>query len=444
MIWALGDVIKWLESQSPENLESEIPKLSVKFIEDTNLSQEQIMLLERIAKMFDEYCDTKINFQNLKGIFSFLSNQDRKILLPLSQRGSTKSLFMFDERMSVKEIIKFVMGMVKNRNKIKTSAKNLPKYKTVIKNKLFKFKDEETKFSLDISDLQKVKINFAKRKKLKYSEKNKKNSLSHEGRIIRFSKKKSENIAIVPTILNAIKQGNYFLKEKKFNIQTKNFLYPEYEKKLTYNIMLVLDTSKSISWLIPHIEKFIFHITSHIFNSRDKIGLITFSNDLAKIYHYPTLNVRQIIGTINKIKAKGKTPLGNGLNLALQVLSKDQYQIHGAKNFIILISDCFPEPLEGGHKNLLDEPAYKFVLSVSKKIRNKKLGFIIINPAIKKNNLVNWNKKLIDKIINITKANYIEFQPVIKYNLFKGEKAFIDDEKLTELINIVTDIKMEV
>jgi len=441
MIRALEDVVNWLESQSPEKLESDIPKLPVRFAEDEELTEEQVKLLEEMLKMFNKYHDSQKNLQYLKGILNLFSNPDSEILVPLSKRGIGKSLFMFDEKMSIKQIIKLVVGMVKNRE-IKTATKNLPKYRTIIKNKLFKQEEEKIKFSIDAKDLQKVRMNFAKRDKTKYSVRGKNNLFSDKGRIIRFSKERSGNIALTPTIFNAIQNGNYSLKDRKFNIQTKNFLYQKYEENVIYNIMLVLDTSKSISWVIPHIEKFISYITSNVSNSRDKLGLITFNNDLAQIYHYPTLNVKQVIGTINEMEAKGKTPLGEGLNLALQVFSKDQYKLPGMKNLLILISDCFPEPLEGGHKDLLEEPSYKLVLSASKKIRDEKLGFIIINPAAKDEENVSWGKKLIEKIIDITKAKYIEVHPKTKFNLLREEKAFIDEEKLTEFFDAMNDVKV--
>ena len=61
MIRALGDVVNWLESQSPENLESEILKLPIKFAEESNLSEEQIILLKEMIKMFDRYHNSKKN-----------------------------------------------------------------------------------------------------------------------------------------------------------------------------------------------------------------------------------------------------------------------------------------------------------------------------------------------------------------------------------------------
>jgi len=440
MIRALSDVVHWLESQSPENLESDIPKLPVRFAEEEELTEEQIILLKEMIKMFDRYHDSKMSLQYLKGILNLLSNPDSEIIIPPSERGAGKSLFLFEEKMSVRQIIELILGLVKLRN-IKTDPKYLPKYRTIIKKNILK-KEAETKFSIDTKDLQKVRMNFAKREKTKHSVRGKNNLSFDKGRIIRFSKERSGNISITPTIFNAIQNGNYSLQERKFNIQTKNFLYPKYEESVIYNIMLVLDISKSISWVIPHIEKFISYITSNVSNARDKLGLITFNNDLAQIYHYPTLNVKQVIGTINEMEAKGQTPLGEGLNLALQVFSKDQYKLPGMKNLLILISDCFPEPLEGGHKDLLEEPSYKLVLSASKKIRDEKLGFIIINPAAKDEEKINWGKKLIEKIIDITKAKYIEVHPKTKFNLLKVEKAFIDEEKLTEFFDAINDVKV--
>ena len=84
------------------------------------------------------------------------------------------------------------------------------------------------------------------------------------------------------------------------------------------------------------------------------------------------------------------------------------------------------------------------VLSASKKIRDEKLCFIIINPAAKDEEKINWGKKLIEKIIDITKAKYIEVHPKTKFNLLKGEKAFIDEEKLTEFFAAVNEIKKEI
>ena len=435
----MGEVVNWLESQSPENLESEIPKLSLRFAEDHELSEAQMQVLAQMAEMFANYNDVEINLRTLKSMLYLMQNPDTEINIMNSKREN-KSLFTFEENMSYKDIVKHVLGLVKNR--FKDIAGKAPEYKTIIKDKLSGREEKRSNFDVNAGDLEKVRLNFAKREKTKHALKNVNQPASGKGRIINYTQDKSGNIAVTPTIMQAIYNGAYSLEKRKFNIQTSHFLYPKYEENVVYNVMLVLDTSKSISWVIPHIEKFVSYISAGVSNSRDKLGLITFQNDLAQICHYPTLNVKQVIGTINELEAKGKSPLGEGLNLAVQVFGREQYKLPGMKNLVILISDCFPEPLEGGHKDLLEEPSYKLVISAAEKIRDEKLGFIVINPAADDKQKESWGQKLIKKIVKITEAKYIEVPPKISYNLLNAEKAIIEEDKLTELLSAVSDVKI--
>ena len=440
MIRALSDLIDWLETQSPENQESEAPNLPLRFAEDQELSDNQIRMLRKMMQMFVDYNDSKLNLQMLAGIYQLLSNPDSEVMIPFPKRGIDKSLFTFAENIPARQLIEFVLNIVKNQP-FKTRKKDLPRFRTIRKD-ISSSDMENNGFSINTTDINKVRMNFAKRAKSKFSS-GSSNSLNLEkGRIVNYSEKGTGNLAITRTILNSVTNGHYSLHDNRFNIKKTDFCYPKYEENIVYNIMLVLDTSDSISWVIPHIEKFISQITSNVSNSRDKLGLITFNNDLAQIYHFPTLNVKQVIGTINKLDVKGKTPLGDGLNLATQVFSRSQFKQMGTKNLIILISDCFPEPLEGGHKDLLNEPSYKLVVSASEKIRDNNIGFIIINPTSKTKTKNNWNKKLIDKILEITDAKYIEINPKIEFNIFKGEKAYIEDESINEFFSAINDVKM--
>ncbi|MCF7918570.1 MAG: VWA domain-containing protein [Candidatus Cloacimonetes bacterium] len=429
----MGEVVTWLESQSPENPESEIPKLPLRFAADHDLTEAQMQVLQQMAEMFANYNDTQENLRTLRGIYHLMQKPDTEITVKLPNKEDASPVMLGD-------IVKLVLGLVKNRFKDFTGK--APEYKTIIKEKLSGREEERSKFDVSASDLEKVRLNFAKRKKTKHTLKNRNEFTSGRGRIIRYSQDESGNIALTPTIMQAIHKGDYSLKRQKFNIQANHFLYPKYEENVVYNVMLVLDTSKSISWVIPHIEKVVSYISANVTNSRDKLGLITFNDDLAQIFHYPTLNVKQVIGTINEMEAKGKTPLGEGLNLAVQVFGREQYKLPGMKNLVILISDCFPEPLEGGYENLFDEPSYKLVISAAEKMRDEKLGFIIINPAADKKGQANWGQKLIEKIVKITQAKYIEVSPTISFNLFRGENAIIEEEKLTELFSAVSDVKV--
>ncbi len=412
---------EWLKSQSPDkNLESHIPKLMIKFSEEYQYSEAQIEILKEFIKSFKRQKLDIFSFENTNKQISTISKTKFKKLLH--------------------KLKKVLNGEIKNEEE----KIILPRYKTILKNSNKKSIFDRTKFSISNKDMHKIKFNFAKRKKTKHRLKKDNNFAIPQGRVQRYSKEVTGNIALLPTILNAVFEGNYNLREQKFHIQKSNFLYPVCEQNEIYNIMIVLDTSKSISWIIPHIEKLISHITQSAFYSRDKVGLIAFNNNLAHIYHYPTNNIKQVIGTINKLEALGKTPLSNGLDLALKVLSKNSFKTPGYRNLIILISDCFPEPLEGGHKDLLEEPSYKAVIAVSEKIKKEKLGYIIINPAQQKNNKVYWNEKLIKRIKEISGARYIKVNPESKNPLINNVRSTINQEDLLKLSETILEVKSNI
>lgn len=434
MIRALGHVANWLESQSPDNLESNVIKLPVRFAEETGLSKYELILLEDMIKDFVDKSKFHDMLMDFRAAIYFLTNPETEIFVISKQNED--SLSMFDEFVSVGKIVTAILGLVKYRKREKYSSQTVPKYRTIFKSKLHKAREEKSKFSIEPKDLQKMQCRLVKRAKTKNTFNHSNSPSPDKGRIIRYSRDKSSNVAISPTIYNAIKQGSYSLEKSKFSIKTRDFLYPQYEQNSIYNMILVLDTSKSITWMINNIELIISRITTNAFHSRDKLGLITFQDNRALIHHYPTLNVKQVIGTINKIKAKGETPLGEGLNLALQVFSKKQYNLPGMKNIIIMISDCFPEPLEGRHKNLLDEPCYKAVISASEKIKKAKIDMVIINPSTQESKK-SWNLKLIDKIRDVSNAKYIRIHPQMQSNSERESETCIskaDSLLLTETI----------
>ena len=432
--------IDWLEVQGPEVLESKNPKLQKKFIKEMKLPNDQIKMLNRMVKLFDNFDNASQTLSAWKGILNIFSKPNSEITIPLSKRGINKSLFIFEKKMSVKNIVNFILGLTKNKN-IKRNRQSLPKYKTVIKNKLSLKNKNNANFSIDPKSLRNIRIKFAKREKTNRLDKRNSGDFLNEGRIHGFQKEKNPNIAIIPTLLNSIKKGNYSLSKNKFNITSNDILYSKYDRKKIFNIMLVLDTSSSISWVIPNIEMIISSITINISNSKDKLGLITFNNNMAKIYHYPTFNFQQVIGTINNLKPKGKTPLSEGLELALQIFSKEKFKITGMKNLIILISDCFPEPLEGGYKDLLNEPSYKRVIATAQKIREKKVGFGIINPS--KDYEKNWGKILAKKCVNITRGRYIEIN-TLKKKKTVTTKRNIANPQMHEIVQKIQEIKFDI
>ena len=139
-------------------------------------------------------------------------------------------------------------------------------------------------------------------------------------------------------------------------------------------------------------EKIISMLTAQASAAKDKLGLIVFQDDRAQILHYPTINVRHVIGSINTLSPKGKTPLASGLKTALQTLQQSRFQVAGMSNAIVLLSDCFPEPITGEYKDQLDEPAAQAILHECDKIAAADIKFLIISPTIQ--GIKNYEKHL--------------------------------------------------
>ncbi len=370
---------------------------------------------EKMLKYFLSYINQKERENELKQLIGLFSNPNNRVII----QRDTKNGIPFDEAPMLKNLLSNIMKILRPKWSFsKNNSRRQYKQKT---------KSESDNFELKLENVSLSKFKKYKRKKTKFSTKN--NRTNKVNRVLRYSTQKKDNyLALVPTIKNSIKNGNYNLIGRRFIIHKSDFLYPVPIKEEQINLLVILDSSHSISWFVKYIEKFLPMITSYSFKNRDKIGYITYKNGSAHIIHYPTLNIQQVIGSINSTKIEGETPLSESLQLANQVFKKQQYNFPGMKNMILLISDCFPEPLEGGYKDIFDEPAYKKMISGTKKIVDNNIDLTIINPAQIKNNSYNWGRKLAKKLQTLYNIKYLEINKPQSKNGFSSKEKMFDME----------------
>jgi len=81
MIRALSSACNWIDTQSPEKLESNAPKLLIIYKEEMGLTNVEATLLKEWIKIFEQHHDRDFNIQQLKGIYNLISNPERKIRL---------------------------------------------------------------------------------------------------------------------------------------------------------------------------------------------------------------------------------------------------------------------------------------------------------------------------------------------------------------------------
>jgi len=413
-------------------------------IKDQELTEYEKKLLNDFDKILAEYEKTKANKESLYGIFSLLSNKNNKLnMLGIDLNRSNMNPFqgLFSESLSIKDIVNMIVKFARVKPKI---TSKLQKVKKGLIDSIIK-KVDDNSFSVRLDESQQ-KVNLKRKKFISIDNRNKYNNV--KTKIITYSatRKQDDKFDLFHSVLYALESGSFTQNPFKINVNPNHYRYPVYSFKQVFNIMIVLDTSNSVSWVTQLIDKVIALITNSAKNSNDKLGLITFNNEKANIIHYPTKNIHQIIGSINNTKTKGLTPLSEGLKKAVNVFTQNRYNLPGMANVIILISDCYPEPMTYKYKDLLDEPICKEFLNECEKIAENKIKFLIINP------ILNDSKIKADRIGNrlaksgVEKANgeIINLKGNVSLNIFDSKNTYKLDKHIEDDIkNQISNIRNE-
>lgn len=430
---------------SAESLKSGALKLPEILLHNPDLSPEELERIQYWLREFERFQDKEEEEALLRYMVWLFGNPDAKmrIIGQLSGGAKATDMSLFDQEVSTRGFLKALMDRVRCRFNPDVAEENTPKFRGISGKD--KPRRDSTRFAIDESSLMQMRIHFAKR------ETTTRQSAQHSlmpvrGRPIRVTEKQAfgTRLATVSTLVTALKNGHYSLASHQFNVRNSDFRYPVYSRDVAYNIMLVLDVSSSIQWVLPHVEKIVSLLSANASQSRDKLGLITFQDDVAQVLHYPTMNIKQVIGTINTFEATGLTPLGDGLTLARQVLSKERFCIPGMKNMIMLISDCYPEPIEGGHENLLDEPCYQSVIRAAREIDDQKIRFLVLNPAPPaKEGSNSWGRRLAEEVTTGSSARYVELHPKMVAALLQAPQARFSEVEMEAVMDAVADLKMK-
>lgn len=344
-----------------------------------------------------------------------LKNKLKKLIISLLPKVNENTTNILPRFKTV--IIKLKNSFSKNEESL---FFNLHYKKNIDKNRIVNKKNTK---QFPVNDLQIMK--FVKNKKRRYQKFSSRNNLL--------------DICFVQSIINSITNRALSLDKGNINLSKQDLLVPLYFSKKSINIIIVMDMSKSVRWFVPNVESIINNIIKKAENWSCKLGLVVFNKNAANIIHYPTKNIRNIIGSINNIKVSGSTPLAQGIEKAFNIFNKPKYDSQFNKNIILLISDCFPEPIRGGYHNMFNEKEYIKVLNISDRIKNSDVQLMIINPS-KKTMSKNWGHKLGRESAKRSDGKYIRLYPERNYNIISKHKWKISKEeikKLNKFLNIL-------
>ena len=379
----------------------------------------------------------------LLGIFRLLSNPDRKLTeygQSPSAIGSSPFNHLFDEAMSLREVANRVLKLVKLKPE---TGKTI---KTVIKGVLEPSSKSGSSFEVAIKDSQIRQIGL-KRKKV--------NNNAHQAAppvsgapVVSWTSRPVNGMMpnLYQTVKAAVLDGAFSTPPFQIRIEGRHWRYPVYQRKQSFNIMLVLDVSNSVRWVLKFMEQIIGMLTAQANACKDKLGLIIFNDDRAHVMHYPTSNIRHVIGTINTLSPKGKTPLADGMRLAFQTLEQSRFRVTGMSNAIVLLSDCFPEPIVGGYEDQLDEPVCQQILALCDKISEAAIKLLVISPAIK--GLPDYEKHIGYRLGKLAaeraKGNFLSLMAEPTGSVFSDQESYrIPEASVKELMREIGGFRMD-
>jgi Mg-chelatase subunit ChlD len=234
---------------------------------------------------------------------------------------------------------------------------------------------------------------------------------STRGRPIGHRKPKTipqENIALVPSIIEALVGRGKSQKKTNIRLKPSDLRIWVRHGRSSVTLVLITDASFSTYHFLPAVSKALSIVYRDAYRNRDRLGLIAFQKNSARIMNHPTNNLRVTLGNLARLSPSGFTPLADGLKKALEVFKQEKRRSPNFIPYAVLISDCFPEPLTHRYADLLEEPAYLETLKISKDFRKEKIPLVVINPAhgkTKSGGLFGGSKLGI-KIAKITHGTY--------------------------------------
>lgn len=191
----------------------------------------------------------------------------------------------------------------------------------------------------------------------------------------------SRNIAILPSIISALVRRGKNRTGRQLELRASDLRVWVRHGRSAVTLVLITDASFSTYHFLPAISKALSIVYRDAYRNRDRLGLISFQQNSARIMNHPTNNLRVVLGNLSRLVPSGFTPLSDGLKKALDVFRQERRRAANFIPYAVLISDCFPEPLTHQYEDLLEEPAYLETLKISRDFRREKVPIVVINPA---------------------------------------------------------------
>ena len=206
-------------------------------------------------------------------------------------------------------------------------------------------------------------------------------------------------------------------------------------EKESMTLIFLVDVSRSTYPYIKIFTQILKTSVQYFTRQRDRIGLISIQGNQARIINYPSHNYRIIIKGLKNLQIHGKTPIGDGMHKAMIMAKTEHYKNPDSNPLIIMLSDCYPEPITGQYTDMMDEPIYRDAMLKARQIGKEKINFMLIKPLHQKERENNMpGIRLAEEIVNRSKGRIMELDPIVSYTGFGNADVSIPASKVKEIM----------
>ena len=243
-------------------------------------------------------------------------------------------------------------------------------------------------------------------------------------------------IALYQTIRNAMmKQGTI-----SEGIEQPNIMGWEKMEKESMTLIFLIDVSNSTYPYISIFTDVLKTSVKHFTKNRDRIGLISLQGAQARIINYPTHNYRIIIKGLKNLTVHGETPLGDGIGKAITMAKTEKYKNPDANPMIVMLSDCYPEPVTNQYNDMLDEPIYRDAMNKSEHIKKTDVKFLLIKPMHYKEEENNMpGIRLAEEIIRRSGGRMMKLNPVHTFTGAGNSYSQIPRARIRDIMTSIED-----
>lgn len=159
------------------------------------------------------------------------------------------------------------------------------------------------------------------------------------------------------------------------NIQNEDLQQKVREKRIGRTFLFVVDASGSMGAKkrMQAVKGTIFSLLQDAYQKRDKVGLIAFRRKQAELLLPITRSIDLAQKCLTSLPTGGKTPLADGLHLALQILAKLYNNDKDLQPILILITDG-----RANSSSIADDPVQS-ALNIAEKISQTKTLTAVID-----------------------------------------------------------------